>query len=177
VGSCVCVVGYVLDDELQCRRCGEHQQSVGDRCLCEMGYAFDAQRNCVPQAPTMVQGCARDEDCPASAPVCHDAGRGDPYCTVTGCTSMADCPGGYGCDTNEMPSLCVRPPSGQAQPCTSSADCAGNEASYCEVVRNKVCLVSGCKEDSDCFPGWECCDLSSYMLDSLCVPEDTCILP
>jgi len=177
IGNCVCERGYVLGDDLQCRPCGEHQRSVGDRCLCEVGYAFDAQQNCVAQAPGSGQRCARDEDCPANVPVCHDDGKGDPYCTVRGCASSADCPGGYGCDMDEAPALCVRPPSGQAMACTSSADCAGLEASYCEAYSAHVCLVPGCKQDADCFPGWGCCDLSSYMLGSLCVPEGTCLLP
>lgn len=178
VGNCVCISGYVLANDLQCRPCGEHQRSVGDRCLCQAGYAFDAQQNCVPQAPpSSVEACQRSEDCPANVPTCHMPNKGDPYCSVTGCKSAADCPGGFGCDTDAVPAVCVRPPTGQATPCTSSADCAGKEASYCETYSAHVCLVPGCKVAGDCFPGWDCCDLSSYSLGSLCVPEGTCLLP
>lgn len=56
----------------------------------------------------------------------------------------------------------ARPPySGQKEPCTSHADCAGYDATYCNPLIMK-CLVEGCTETS-CDPGYMCIDLGMYI--------------
>lgn len=55
----------------------------------------------------------------------------------------------------------VREPySGQREPCVSSDDCAGFDATYCNPVLS-ICMVPDCTEDS-CDPGYMCFDLSMF---------------
>jgi hypothetical protein len=75
-------------------------------------------------------------------------------------------------------------PSGQDMPCSSEADCAGTDATFCETLQSNVCLVQGCAVgDSSCAPGRECCDLSAIPLGGfdtaggLCIPEGACVAP
>ncbi len=59
----------------------------------------------------------------------------------------------------------------------SDADCAGNDADYCENLQSNVCLVQGCSTSDllSCSEGWSCCDLHSLGLaKNLCVPEGMC---
>jgi hypothetical protein len=62
------------------------------------------------------------------------------------------------------------------KPCTSEADCAGTEATYCDIFVSRSCLVQGCSLDPDnCFEGWECCDLSAFGIPMpLCLPLGAC---
>src|SRR5262245_6651777 len=54
--------------------------------------------------------------------------------------------------------LCGRVPTGQGMACQVSADCAGTEATYCEAVQLKQCLVEGCDTAAnDCSSGYLCC--------------------
>jgi len=117
--------------------------------------------------------------CSATAP-CQDvtfsycyAATGDTgYCTTTGCTCVQDCPGQYYCDRTLTPSVCRRPPTGEGTPCAAPADCAAFEASYCETMVSKSCLVSGCSPAlNNCDSTHLCCDFASYGLPSLCVDK------
>jgi hypothetical protein len=68
------------------------------------------------------------------------------------------------------------PPVGLAKPCTSAADCAGTEATYCDTFVTMGCLVEGCNlEVDDCYTGYECCDLSAFGIPlPLCIEEGQC---
>lgn len=67
-------------------------------------------------------------------------------------------------------------PTGEDQPCTTDADCAGFEASFCDNFVSLTCLVRGCSVVPDsCFAGKECCDLSAFGLPmTLCIAEGAC---
>jgi hypothetical protein len=55
-----------------------------------------------------------------------------------------------------------RPPyTGQKEPCTSHANCAGFDATYCNPISGK-CQVQGCS-DGSCDPGYMCVDLGMYI--------------
>jgi len=111
--------------------------------------------------------------------ICHVTSGSTAYCT-SGCTTSADCQGGYACDATTgpayWPSYCKRPPVGAGQACQSSADCAGTEATYCDLVVTHQCLVQGCKRTpDDCFSGTQCCDLSVFgVAQPVCVSTGTC---
>ena len=171
--SAACIVD--LDD-----RCGEDQvvDDVG-ACSCKEGTALsDVGHRCVatgPQPPAGLGVACSESENPCSDATysrCQPSGAGD-YCTNEGCQS-GDCEDGFACNSGEEESFCERAPVGQGMACTSDDDCAGGEASYCETALSNQCLVRGCSEGS-CFPGWDCCDLSSLGFeDTLCVPEGQC---
>lgn len=171
--ACVCRKGYVPDQHLRCQACGEHETSQGDVCECEPGFQRNAAMTCVPESVGLGAACTASDDCATDVPHC-DVTSSSPYCTTTGCSTTGDCAGAYACDTSVTPSLCKRGPSGLGESCTSQEDCAGKEASYCELNRAKVCMVANCKVDADCFLGWECCDLRGFGLPTLCVREAAC---
>ena len=178
-------------------RCGDHQVLQDDQCVCEAGYGLVDQQ-CVackddevsnPIGPcdcaeglvrvaegaecteAVGQACTTDADCPSpDFPHCQlDGATG--YCTSTGCVAGAgDCPGAYGCNDRVTPSFCERPPEGLGASCTTSDDCAGSVASYCEALSAHACLVPGCAADpSICHGDWVCCDLA-LISNSLCAP-------
>ena len=107
---------------------------------------------------------------------CEASGGGSGYCTSTGCTTSADCSGGYACNTGVSPSICRRPPLGANQSCATSADCAGTEATFCDAVITQSCRVEGCSLAPDnCFEGTECCDLSGFGVPlPICVAQGGC---
>jgi hypothetical protein len=98
------------------------------------------------------------------------------YCTSAGCAATAECPTGYTCRKRGAPSHCARPPVGQGRPCTTAAECAGTEATYCESNTLKQCLVEGCSAaQNDCASGYTCCDLAKLGLaKTLCLPTAAC---
>jgi hypothetical protein len=104
----------------------------------------------------------------------HCAAAG--YCTTSGCTGAGDCTGGYACDVSGTPAYCRRPPMGIGKTCTSNADCAGSEATFCDMFGGNKCIVEGCSLSPDsCFPGTECCDLTAFGVPMpICIPEGAC---
>ena len=169
--TCVCDAGAIAVDG-RCQPCPDGEIVAGAVCACAPGTVRDpATKACV--VPPTGQGAA----CAAATP-CETAE--DPRCTADGycsrdCSVSADCVGGYACDLAAEVPYCVRPPSGQQQPCASNADCAGLEASYCETTVGHVCLVPGCAVGGDdCFIGWSCCDLTGFLGTTLCLPEGQC---
>lgn len=50
---------------------------------------------------------------------------------------------------------------GQMEPCSSSTDCSGFDASFCNTL-NGYCIVPDCSADS-CDSGWTCTDLSQFV--------------
>lgn len=72
-------------------------------------------------------------------------------------------------------------PEGQGEPCNSSADCAGFEATFCDTLQSNSCLVRGCVTgENSCLSSEECCDLSIYPVaglaeaGGLCIPQGLC---
>jgi hypothetical protein len=65
--------------------------------------------------------------------------------------------------------------SGEGQPCTSQNDCAGFDATFCDVFVTGSCLVRDCTVTPDsCSAGKECCDLTNFGLPTLCIAEGAC---
>jgi hypothetical protein len=152
-------------------RCGAHEHYDSDQayCACDDGYAVTGNQ-CLP--------CGENEIGSADGCICKegfDRATPDAACTELGdvqrsCETAADCPTNYGCDTRQSPALCVAPPDGLGLPCTSSDDCAGHTASYCETVSAHACLVNDCAPDpSKCHGDWVCCDIG-LLTQSLCIP-------
>jgi hypothetical protein len=84
-------------------------------------------------------------------------------------SDAAPCGGDAGCaDASTLPT-------GLGASCSSSADCAAYEATYCESFQSHTCQVEGCTlEPDDCYPGSICCDLTAFGMPTLCVPEGQC---
>ena len=65
---------------------------------------------------------------------------------------------------------------GEDRPCASDADCAGFEATFCDIFVTGTCLVRGCSvAPNSCSVGRECCDLSAFGLPTLCIGVGTCL--
>jgi hypothetical protein len=174
--DCVCAPGYARTNATTpCVACGENEVSGASGCECAKGFG----------RPATGQACVSCEETPSA---CEPASSGqgvacDPqsnpctdsthnycyvpkgkagYCTQE-CATDDECTGGYACDTKVSPSVCRKPPEGLGKPCTSNDDCAGTEATFCDMVVTKACAVQGCSlSPDDCYSGYTCCDLAKY---------------
>ena len=122
--------------------------------------------------------CGSDQDCTdATFNTCHLLDGGSGYCTNVGCAE-GECTGDYACDTVATPTYCARPPDGAGKSCMSDADCAGTEATWCDIYTSHVCYVEGCAVDGNDCPGKECCDLAiasgGLLKKTICVDSGTC---
>jgi hypothetical protein len=172
-GNCACTGDYALVND-HCEPCGEHETGSPDGCVCSEGFSRATPDAACTELAGLGQECQSDADCgDPSYSYCHQpAATATGYCTAPGCSSAADCPTDYGCNTRQAPAFCERPPLGLGIACTSSDDCAGNTASYCETVSAHACVVNGCKPDPTvCHGDWLCCDIG-LLSESLCVPPD-----
>jgi hypothetical protein len=177
-GLCECdnSMGLVTGDH-GCVTCGDHQVVKADSCQCADNYEMVGTA-CQPT--TRGLACASDKDCnDAKYNACHILPDSGSYCTNTGCTDDTSCDGGYACNTSTDPAYCERPPTGDGQPCQSSMDCQGTDATFCESFKTKVCYVQGCSlTTNDCFGGKECCDLTGpsggLFKTQICVVAGSC---
>jgi hypothetical protein len=170
---CVCDGDYALEGNV-CVRCGANETGSRDGCVCVDGFSRPTPDAPCAELAGLGQECQSDADCgDAEYRYCHlGEGGASGYCTAPDCQTAADCPTDYGCNTREIPTYCERPPQGLGNACTSNADCAGNEASYCETVQAHSCLVNDCKPDPNkCHGDWVCCDIG-LLTESLCLPPD-----
>lgn len=172
--SCQCEPGFVLAPEgYDCVSCPENSTaSASGACVCNPGFGRQGPGDpCLPVEGSFAGApCSETDPCSPPAGECATA-ESEPYCT-TECTRPAECPENWRCRPSGGRSLCVKPPTGLGEACTSSADCAGKEAGYCEVVAAHACLPNECLRDlSVCPSGFSCCDLTSYLGTSLCVVE------
>jgi hypothetical protein len=159
-GACL----YDPDD-----RCGDDRHLEGRVCVCNAG---SEERNGVCEAALPDAGaggpgadCAADEDCEAAEhSICKRTPSGGGYCTRAECASDEDCPQSFFCVSDVSPSFCSRPPTGQGESCSSSADCQSFDATFCGVgdPRGATCWVPDCTDDS-CEPGYMCFDLSQLL--------------
>ena len=133
--------------------CGDElQPAAGGACVCPEGQRLLAGE-CVAleemTASTAAASCAPGAGCE--------------------CDSSGGCPEGELCDVHGS-GLCTRAPVGLGSPCSSAADCAASEATYCDTFATRSCQVQGCKEQGGVCPGdLVCCDFALLTL-SLCVP-------
>jgi hypothetical protein len=170
-GSCQCEDGYGLVDN-RCVACGEHEVGSAEGCGCEDGYVRPVADGACEKAEHLGAPCTSDAECvdPKYAHCQLDGDAG--YCTRADCESSEDCEVtlDWACNTHAAPSFCERPPSGIGKSCTSSDECEGFEASYCEALSAHACLVNECKDAPEiCHGDWVCCDLA-IISTSLCIP-------
>lgn len=180
---CVCPEGSAWT-EAGCVECGDNEIAGPAGCTCDAGYGrpdpASACEACGDNEATGANGaceCAPGYARTAAGEPCEEAApTGDDTTSGTACSSDADCTDGAQCDLDATPPFCRQPPTGLNQPCTAPADCAGTEATYCDTFVTMSCLVQGCTLAPDnCFPGTECCDLTSYgITEYLCVEEGEC---
>lgn len=179
--GCVCKAGYGrASAAAPCAACGENEVvGATGACGCAPGFT-KSSAGAVCVAAAAAQGVACDtasKPCAdATYSYCHAVAGTAGYCTTQGCTSDTACTGGYVCDLAGAPAYCRRPPVGAGVTCTTDADCAGTEATYCDTFVTMTCLVQGCTLTPDnCFAGTECCDLSAYgIAQPLCVAAGGC---
>jgi hypothetical protein len=174
-GLCVCEPGAAKTEQ-GCVPCGVDEVAGPNGCACPEGFTRPTPEAACELVPSAL-GLACDT---VSAPCadarydhCQIVSGTSGYCTSADCTSSAECENGYACDTTASPAFCRRPPLGAGQPCSSAADCAGTEATHCDAVVSRSCLVEGCTlSPNNCFEGMQCCDLSAFGLTApLCVPQ------
>ena len=175
--SCVCDASSA-PTATGCVVCSADEVPGATGCTCKPGYSRPQADAACELAPIGL-GAPCDANTPcadAEFDNCETGADGKGYCTDTGCSSSADCSGGYACDTQPSPSVCRRPPLGLGMSCTANADCADTEATYCDSFQSHSCLVQGCSLSlDDCFSGWECCDLSAFGVPQpLCVAQGAC---
>jgi len=170
---CECVPGSIKDPRgYGCTLCGANEVVKDNKCVCDDGYAR-ATADAACEESMLGASCSADNPCPSAFPHCAIGSAGAGYCTTLGCTGAADCVEGWTCVEAEPMNYCGKPPTGQGTPCTTSADCEGFEASYCEAVESKTCLVPNCATgESTCFADYSCCDIMMKIssIPSLCVP-------
>jgi len=144
-----CLWGCLVDSDSPC---GEHLQVDADgACVCPMGSA-PSGTGCVALPDEAVdEGCELGAGC--------------------ACTSSRGCPAGELCDVYGS-ERCVAAPSGLGATCSSAADCAGGEATFCDSFSTHACQVQGCAARAGVCPGdLLCCDYA-IIGTSLCVPLD-----
>jgi hypothetical protein len=169
--QCVCAEGFGLSDG-QCVRCGEHAVGSLAGCSCETGYSPATDGGLCTKV-SAGQACVSDDDCAGGeTPYCHIGANGN-YCTVKNCADSQECVGAnYACNSDGELAYCQKPPTGFGAACSSVDDCKDFEASYCEQMVNKICMVAGCKENpKNCHGDWPCCDLAAIGT-SLCIPPE-----
>ena len=175
---CVCDTASVTT-ATGCTPCGEHEVPSASGCTCEAGYSKPSTDSACVETPSgLGTPCDATTPCTdATFDYCGTGADGSGYCTTSGCATPDDCSGGYACNTTASPSFCERPPVGAGAACTSDADCAGTEATYCDTVFSHSCLVRDCVvSPNNCFSGTECCDLSSLgVAERLCIPAGACM--
>lgn len=178
---CQCLDGLVPDPGGRgvCVACPAHERAAGTRCECTDGFSRPApDKACEPATAGLGEACDATRPCAvASFPHCQATGSTSGYCTSTGCATSQDCRGGFACVDGASGRYCKRPPVGQNKSCAGDADCAGTEATLCDTLYSKRCLVQGCKVDdpSTCHEGFRCCDLSGFGLaKTVCVDLPQC---
>jgi hypothetical protein len=176
--TCVCDAHSVAT-ATGCTPCGSNEVPSPSGCQCATGYGrASASDPCTLGTVTSSAGASCD---PATAS-CTDAKYNFcfaetgkvAYCTSQRCTSNTDCPDTYACDNRVTPSVCRKPPEGMGKTCSSDTDCAGTEATLCNLFA-QTCVVKDCNvTTNDCFPGYTCCDLSKIGVNATVCGQGAC---
>jgi hypothetical protein len=201
-GSCVydgdhrCGPHQVLNtDDLELCVCDEHSAATADGCVpcaahevpgatgceCETGYARPSPNKPCTKAETSGTGGTTSSGgqtgTNSDAGTTSSAGEGGTTGGETSsCDSDDDCTDGDVCNTKLSPSVCVKRPEGLGKACTGNADCAGTEATFCDMIVTKACAVEGCSLDPDnCLPGYTCCDLSGFGIPTTLCSFGACL--
>ncbi|WP_437587478.1 hypothetical protein [Sorangium sp. So ce1000] len=179
--GCVCKAGYGRADATSpCAACGENEVTgATGACECAAGFSRASAEAPCTATPAGLNAACDTATMPCSDATynhCHALSGTTGYCTRQGCSGAADCADGYMCDLTVAPSYCRRPPVGAGKTCASDADCAGTEATYCNIYETQKCQVQGCTlSPNNCFTGTVCCDLTdSGVAQYQCVAEGSC---
>lgn len=169
---CVCAPGSAYTPD-GCVPCGSNEVESPTGCICEVGFTRGDDGACAEVSGGIGTLCTTDAEClNPTYPHCQ-ASPGGSYCTAQNCD--AGCDGGFACNLAGSPSYCQRPSTGVGVPCTSDADCAGNDANYCELFVSRTCLVRDCSvAPESCFTGSECCSFPGTPIPNLCLAEGLC---
>jgi hypothetical protein len=170
---CECIDGYVPAAE-GCQPCADNEREANGACVCVDGYARSSDAAACEEIPgELGLSCDPKTPCPAGRYDLCQATDGDAgYCTKA-CRDDADCDGGYRCDRSAAAAFCRRPPLGFGKTCRSDDDCGEGEATYCDTISTKLCLVRCSAGDADvCFIGESCCDFTIFT--PICTPTAAC---
>lgn len=183
---CACAPGFIIDvtTGLDCKACGENEETVAGACVCKTGYTRPSEGAACGMS-SLGAACVDSTGCSGAFPACvTDDGAG--YCTSEGCSSSADCERGFVCEQDAGKAVCKKVPTGYGMSCTTSADCAGSEATYCDSFQSKSCLVT-CSKTSPCPGDWSCCDIAiaqvvlcvepAGLMDGACPAGGTLVKP
>jgi hypothetical protein len=174
--GCACAPGFGRGSDGVCAMCGENEVGGASGCTCATGFARDADGACAPVLAGQGAPCSTSMPCTdATFNYCATSANAQGYCTTAGCTGNADCTTGYACEPGATP-YCKRSPVGAGMSCTSSADCAGTEATFCDTIVEHACLVEGCSvSPNNCFGGRLCCDLTKFGIPMpICIAAGAC---
>jgi hypothetical protein len=176
--QCQCDEGTAFTPQ-GCVPCAENEIAGPAGCMCGPGFVRPTADSTCQLAPPALGGECDVASTPCSDPryaYCQIVSGTSGYCTNSGCSSSSDCDGGYQCETATSPTFCQRPPLGVGTSCESAEDCAGTEATFCDLFMTRTCLVQGCSvADQDCFGELQCCDLSQFGVpEPLCLPPGAC---
>lgn len=170
--ACTCEPGYVSSPAgYGCIACGENEETKADKCVCKQGFVRANETAPCEASEGSVLGadCSADQACSGENGYCALT-ESEPYCTRQGCTRNDDCPADWRCGKDGDKRFCQKPPQGFGKHCTAAADCAGQEAAFCETLMTNMCIVSDClPHPGDCPSQSSCCDLTGFVGTSLCV--------
>jgi hypothetical protein len=163
--ACLCTDHAVVSG-LGCKLCASDEVVIAGACGCARGSAKNADSIC-ERITGLGDSCESASDCTNPAFSYCAPGVAGSTCTST-CTDDTGCGDAYTCATWEPQPYC-REFVGLGASCTSSADCAGTDAMFCDTYQSHTCIVAGCSlDESECPRGTMCCDFSQYGLGTLC---------
>jgi hypothetical protein len=163
--ACLCADNAIVED-LGCKACEPDEVVIAGACGCAPGSAKSADDVC-ERIAGLGDACASAGDCTNPAYAYCAPGVAGSTCTST-CDDDAGCGDAYTCATWEPQPYC-RQFVGLGMSCTSSADCAATDATFCDTYQSHTCIVAGCSLDNGACPrGTMCCDFSQYGFGTLC---------
>jgi hypothetical protein len=171
--TCKCADGYVLDTDsgYGCVACKKNETSSAGACVCKEGYSRPDEKSPCEKTEGSVLGseCSAEQSCTAPNPYCAET-QSPAYCTTQDCSENDDCPSMWRCDKAGDVAFCKKPPTGLGDSCDTSADCAGNEAGFCETFMTRTCIINKCaSQPSVCPSQLVCCDLTALIGEALCI--------
>lgn len=169
-GTCVCPEDQVVKAG-KCAKADKPNKpapSKDDETTSDQGADEDDEADDGPPS-TASDAAAANQDGAAS----NDAGPvTEPTEAVPKCTSSTECAEGELCDVHDR-GQCQPAPEGLGSDCSSADDCAGTEATYCELFSTRTCQIEGCKELDGVCPGDMVCCEYAVLSNSLCVTADS----
>ena len=162
---CLCDDSSIADG-LRCTLCPADEVAVAGACGCAPGSTKNSAGVC-DRVVGLGDPCQSASDCTNPGYAYCAPGVTGSSCT-SACASDSDCGDSYTCATWEPQPYC-REFVGLGMSCTSAADCAGTDATFCDTYQSHTCIVAGCTVgDGACPRGTLCCDFSQYGFGTLC---------